>query len=103
LFETFVAVEAVAAGIDEAADPSQIALLELFDLAPHPRDTADDLVAGHDGVDCVPPLVAGEMHVRVADPAIENLDLHVLRPRLPALEAERQPGYRRPWPRIRRS
>ena len=37
-------------------------------------DAADDLVAGDHGIDCVAPLVAGHVQVRMADAAIEDFD-----------------------------
>ena len=65
---------AVAAGIDDDADGSKVSDLELFGRVSCSDDPADDLVAGNHGIDCIAPLVAGHVQVRVADSAVENFD-----------------------------
>jgi len=84
----FPARRAGAAGVDQAADRGEVAFLELADGAARLRDTAEDLVARDAGVDGrhdLLPLVPDLVRVRVADPAEEHFDLHVLRPRGAAL------------------
>ena len=76
-----------AAGVDEAADRREVPFLEAADGAPHARHAADDLVTGDAGVrrrHVRLPLVADLVQVGVADPAVEDVDPDVLRPRLAA-------------------
>ena len=86
LLQALDAVLARAAGVDEAADAGEIAFLELRDLATDAADAADDLMSGNVRIDGVVPFVAGGMQVGMADAAIEDLDLDILRARIAALE-----------------
>ena len=81
LLEAGLALGAGAVGVDHAADGGEVAGLELGDGGADLGDAADDLVAGHAGVDGghhVAPLVAGLVQVGVADAAEEDFDLHVV-------------------------
>ena len=75
VLEALLTARAGAAGIDHAADRSEIAFFKLGHLAADGGDAADDLVAGHAGVNGVVPLVAGLVDIRMADAAEEDLDL----------------------------
>jgi len=77
---------AAPAGIDEAADPDDVARLPFLHLVTDPDDTANDLVTRHHGKDRIAPFVADLVNVRMADTAIENVDEHVVRTWLAALE-----------------
>ena len=61
-------------------------------------DPADDLVAGHQRIEAHPPLVADGVQVGVADAAKQDVDLHIRRAGVAALEGERlerSPGLHR--------
>ena len=65
--------------------------LESIDILSDVGHSADNLMAGHDRVrrrKPAGPVVADRMQVRMADAAIQNLDDHVVRPRLAALKAK---------------
>ena len=49
--------------------------LNFLDGASHCGHAAHDLMAGNHGIDRVAPLVARHVQVRVADAAVENLDI----------------------------
>src|SRR3546814_19569902 len=51
-------------------------------------DPADDLMAGHAGITRVAPFPPREMHIRMADAAIENVDPDILRLKRPPLKGE---------------
>jgi hypothetical protein len=94
--ELFVAIAAVfagAAGIHQAAHGGEVADLEFFDAGADFDDAAEDFVAGHAGIGGAVPFVAGDMDIGVADAAVQDLDLHVLRAGLAALDDGR--GERR--------
>ena len=92
LLEVALAGVAVAAGVDHAADADQVAGLELRHLAPTARHAAHDLVARDHGEDGAAPLVARLVDVGVADAAEEDVDQHVVRARVAALDGERREG-----------
>ena len=79
---------ALLAGIDHAADTDPVPGPEAGDGRAHLDHPADHLVAGHDRVGSPAPVVAGGVQIRVADPAVQDLDHHVVGPRVAALEAE---------------
>ena len=81
LLEVFAARIAVAARVHHAAHAGQVADLELLDVGAHGLHAAHDLVAGHHGEDGAAPLVADLVDVRVADAAVEDVDVHVVRAR----------------------
>ena len=70
----------MAATIDQAADPGEIADLEIRHLVADGDDTADDLVTGNRRVEGVLPFVAGGVQVGMAHAAEQDLDLNVFRP-----------------------
>ena len=82
LLLAFAAGRTMAAAVDHAADAGEVARLELADPATDGNDAADDLVTGHRRIKRVLPLVAGGVDVRMADAAIEDLDLHIVRARV---------------------
>ena len=77
-----IAVFAVAARVDEAADAGMIADLELGDLAADGDDDARDLMAGHHREDRLAPLLETLMDVGVADAGELDVDGHVEGPEL---------------------
>ncbi len=85
LLEAGSALGAGAVGVDEAAHRGEVAARESGDGGADLRDAADDLVAGDAGVDGghhAAPLVPDRVEIGVADPAEEDLDLHVVRGRI---------------------
>ena len=70
--------------------PARSPTLNFVTLAPTLRHPAHDLVAGHHREDGAAPLVAGLVDVGVADAAVEDVDLHVVRAHLAAVELERR-------------
>src|SRR5262249_28914339 len=77
---------AAAAGIDEAADADDMAGLPFLHMIADLDDPADDLVTGDHGKDRVVPFVLHLVDVRMANAAIENVDEHVVRTGLAALQ-----------------
>lgn len=75
-----------AAGVNQAADPGQVARLKFVHFGADFCDPADNFVSGHDGVDGVSPFVACRMKIGMADAAIQDFYLDVLRARLTAFE-----------------
>src|SRR5690606_14830581 len=75
------------AAVDHAADADAVAFLEARDVRAHRRHHPGDLVARHDGIARPAHVVLHHMQVRVADAAVFDLDRHVVRPRIAALEA----------------
>mgnify|MGYP000697585831 CR=1 FL=1 len=71
---------AVLAAVDHAADTGQIAHLELADIGAHGGHSANDFMARYRRVQGVFPFVAYGVQVRVADAAIEDVDLHIIGP-----------------------
>ena len=86
LLEPFVAGRARAATSHHAADPHGVADLESRDLVADRADMADDLVAGHAGIDGPAPFGTDGVEIGMADAAISDVDLDVLRPGLPAFD-----------------
>jgi hypothetical protein len=83
-----MALVAVLAGVDHAADGHEITHLVALDLVADLGDAADDLMAGDNGVLAPAPVVAGHVQVGVADAAIEDLHSDVVAAQGPALEVE---------------
>jgi hypothetical protein len=91
LLEAGLALGAGAIRVDQAAHRGDVARIEPGDRGADLRDAADDLVAGDAGVDGghhAAPLVPDRVEIGVADPAEEDLDLHVVLGRI----APRDPG-----------
>src|SRR5438105_3928178 len=95
LLEPAAARIALAAGVDETPHARGVAHLEPGHLLADLLDPADDLVPGNDREESgsgTAPFVAHLVDVGVADPAEEDLDQHVVRPRLAALDDEGRQG-----------
>jgi hypothetical protein len=80
LLETGLALVAVTVGVNQAADCSKVAGLELGDCGADLGDTADDLMSGNAWIDSgyPAPLVTDLVEVRVADTAEKDFDLNVV-------------------------
>ena len=81
-----LAVVALAAGVDETADADVVADLVLGHLGADRGDDAGDLVAGHDGVVGLAPLALDGVDVGVADARELDVEGHVVRPDVAALD-----------------
>ena len=88
LLLALAALVAMLAAVDHAADRHVVARLEAGDLGADLDHAADDLVAGHERVVRPAPVIAGQVQVRVADAAIEDLHRDVVRAQRPTLERE---------------
>ncbi len=71
------ATRADTARIHQATDPGQVAYSKFAYLSAGLDDTPDDLMAGNHGINRTAPLVADLVDIRMADPAILNLDDNV--------------------------
>jgi hypothetical protein len=80
------------AGVHHAAHGGDVPLLERRDLPADLDHPADDLVSGNQRIDRPLPLAPGGVEVRMADAAEEDLDLHVVRTGIAAVEAEGAEG-----------
>ena len=90
LLQVCLAVLAYPARIDHATDRGQVAFLELLHVASHFHHAPDDFMTRHAGVSsCAAPFVASDMNVRVTNSAEKDLDLDIIRCRIPTLERER--------------
>ncbi len=65
------------ATVYHAADTREVADLEMFDVCTDCRYPANDFVARNRRIECVVPLIACGMQVRVTNAAVENVDLNV--------------------------
>jgi hypothetical protein len=87
LLETGGALWAGSIGSDETANGGKIARFIFRDGGSDFRNTADDFVAGNDGVNGgheIFPFVADGMEIGVAHAAKEDFDLHIARHRFAA-------------------
>ena len=80
LLETGLTLVAVAVGVNQAADCSKVAGLEVGDCGADVGDTADDLVSGNAWIDSGhhTPLVTDLVEVRVTDTTEKDFDLNVV-------------------------
>ena len=80
LLETGLTLVTVAVGVNQAADCSNVAGLELGDCGADLGDTADDLMSGNAWIDSGhrTPLVTDLVEVRVADTAEKDFDLNIV-------------------------
>jgi hypothetical protein len=80
LFETGLALVAVAVGVNQAADCSKVSGLEVGDCGADVGDTADDLMSGNAWIDSGhhTPLVTDLVEVRVTDTTEKDFDLYVV-------------------------
>src|SRR3546814_1432558 len=88
LLKPFAARRAMPAAVHHATDPDQIARLETGNALTDRTDPADDLMAGHAGITRVAPFPPREMHIRMADAAIENVDPDIQRLKRPPPKGE---------------
>ena len=88
LLEVGLAGLTAPAGVDHAADAGEVADLQLADVPADGRDAPDDLVARHHGVDGAAPVVAGLVEVRMAHPAVQDVDGDVVRAGVAPLDGE---------------
>ena len=65
---------AFAAAIDHAPDANQVTNLVSRHRCPDGGHTANDLMAGHTGINGIPPLVLDLVNVRVTDAAVQHFD-----------------------------
>ncbi len=84
-----------AAGIDETADPDGVASLPLSDFASDLHHLAHDFVARHHGKNFAAPLGPHLVNVRVANPAIKDVNQDIVRAGFAPLNGER--SQRRLW------
>jgi hypothetical protein len=75
--------------VDHATDAGQITDLEATDAVTDGDHAANDFVPGDTGILGVVPLAASRVQIRMANAAIQNLDLHILRARVAAVQFER--------------
>ena len=80
LLKTGLALRAVAIGVNQAADCSNVAGLEPGDCGADLSETANDLVSRNTWIDSrhSTPLTTNGMEVRVADTAEKDFDLNVV-------------------------
>ena len=86
LLQALTAGTASAAGIDHAADSGEVARLEKGRFGAGLGHPADNFMSRKARVDRIMPFVAGLMQVGMANAAIENFDLDVLRSGVAAVE-----------------
>ena len=80
------------AAVDHAANTGEIADLEAGHLATNRRHTPDDFMTRDAGIERIRPFVARLVQIRMAYPAVENLDDDILRTRIATLEIKRRQG-----------
>ncbi len=90
LFEAVLATFAGAAGIHHATDGGDIAFLEFFNMRAGLHDPPDDFVAGHARISGAAPFIAGGVQIGMADAAVKNLDLNIVRAGIATLKVERR-------------
>lgn len=76
------------AAVDHTTDAGQVAHLEFRHVGADRGYAADNLMAGHRRVQGVVPLIARGVQVGVADAAVEDIDLYVIRPWRTALKGK---------------
>src|SRR5437763_14752167 len=86
LLEISSTIFANAIGINHASDRSQIPLFEFLYVAPDLFNASEDLMTGHTRVGSATPFIASDVQIRMTYSAKKNLDLHIRRTRLSALE-----------------
>jgi hypothetical protein len=72
------AVLAAAAGVNHAADTTNVVHFELGDRAAYSSHAPDDLVSGHDGVLRWPPVAVDDVDVGMTDARIQHIEEHVV-------------------------
>lgn len=89
LLEVAFTAWTTAAGVDHATDCHKVANFKIFHLFARCCNEAYNFVAGNKGIKSVLPLVARGMNVGMADPAIKNLDLNIVRPKISSINCKR--------------
>ena len=88
MLETGAAVWANAIGVNHAPDCGQIAFLKFPHFAPDFDNASYDFMTRNAWVDRPTPFVTDNMQIGMTDPAEKNLDLHIARLRIAAVEGE---------------
>lgn len=94
LLLTLPAWLAHAARIHDAADRGGIANLVARHMRTDGRNCANDFMAGHKWIIIRAPIAGGRVDIGVADPAMRNLDLHVVIADSAALKSPRRERFR---------
>ncbi len=81
---------ALAAGVGLPAEADALAELERADFAAESRNCADDLVTGDEGILADAPIVGDEVKIAVADAAVGDGDLDLVRAELARVVTERK-------------
>jgi hypothetical protein len=91
LLETGSALGAVAVGVNQAADCSMVAGLELVDCGANLGDTANDLMSGNAWIDSGrrAPFVTDLVEIRVAYATEKDFNLNVMLARIASRDRER--------------
>lgn len=91
LLETGSTLGAVAVGVNQAADCSMVAGLELVDCGANLGDTANDLMSGNAWIDSGrrAPFVTDLVEIRVAYAAEKDFNLNVMLARIASRNRER--------------
>ncbi|EXI73854.1 MAG: hypothetical protein AW07_01990 [Candidatus Accumulibacter sp. SK-11] len=86
LLFTLMAGMAMPTTVDHATDARQITDLEAANAIADGDHATNDFVPGNTGILGVVPLAANRVEIRMANAAIQNLDLHILRARVAAVQ-----------------
>jgi hypothetical protein len=89
LLEPSLAFRAFTAGINETTDSGQIARFEFGHMIARLNYAPDDFMPGHHRIDRTAPLITDLMDIGMADAAVQNLDLDVMRTNFAPLKTER--------------
>jgi hypothetical protein len=88
LLNTGFTILALPAGVYKTSYTSQVAHLESFNMIAHLCYTAYNFMAGYHRVNSILPLIAYLVQVGVANAAVQDLYLYIMRAWLPALQAK---------------
>src|SRR5690606_20865963 len=83
------AIVATAATVHDAADPHQVARRELGDGSARRPDAPDDFMTGNTGIPGAGPLRSHLVQIGMTEPAVGDVNLNVVGPRLPTADGER--------------
>jgi hypothetical protein len=89
LLEALLALIALAAGIDEAANTGEVADFKLSYIGTHFCNTSYDLVTGYHGIDGITPLIANLVEIRMTDTTIKYFKFHVIGTGVASFKAKR--------------
>src|SRR5262245_51255596 len=82
LFHLTHTVLTLPATVDHDAHAGDVGRFEFLHLVAHLHHAADDLVTRHHGIDRASPFIPHLVNIGVTDPAIKDLDLHIVRSKL---------------------